>query len=502
MFLSIAKIGNLLLQLISVRLYSDWLGLDHYGLVLWVQAQSGYLAIFDIGLWIGIQRRLTHAVARKDQETADLVIKVLLIATWVAGAIAVVSFLLFGTIYRHAASGGSQPLPSLPLFAYAAVAYFGAFYYASCQFILASTERFGKIAKLNLLLSTSSAGFGLALTYYHHIPESIALGTALGCCITAVVAHRIVNPQPIAIRGRYRELMKEIVPMGLRGYPHRMAALVGRSADRIVIGGLSRAQITNYKYGCQLPEVLSDVLSPITQTTLPELTRAHREPNEFSRLIARNGLLALGVGCSFILMPSAFGHCGLHLWLNRDRDDLESVMFCMGVYRIFELFYSSLATPFYATGQVQRLIAFSSFNALVTAFGTYFSYRWGGLIGVGLMNALIGVAQFVPLLLVVRGLAGRTFPLGGFIARCLAVIILSVGVAATVHWYVDRGILYHHEFWALLFGPLLCGLWMCFLCGTRLCPTPDPVIRRLRRFGLTRPKALLLRSAGEDLPPQ
>jgi O-antigen/teichoic acid export membrane protein len=262
--------------------------------------------------------------------------------------------------------------------------------------------------------------------------------------------------------------------------------MVGRNADRTIISAISLDQLTVYTVSCRISEVMSDILTPMVSTTLPQLTRAHNEPKKFSGLIVRNGLIAVSIGCSFILIPASFGHCALTIWLDKDTlagsPNVDIVVLCMGLYRVFELLYSSLASPFYAAGQVQRLIVFSTFNAAVTAGATYFAYMKGGLVGVGLMNAAIGIAQFVPLLLVVKNLAGATFGLKAFMSRCAEIIVASVGVALLIHAGLDKALFLGHEKLAILAAPILGCTWISLLCLSGICPIPDPILRRLPRY--------------------
>jgi hypothetical protein len=289
----IAKLGSLVLQLLSVRLILGWLGPDQYGLFLVTQVWASYLVVLDLGIWIGVQKVIAEAKAAGDQEVLDFLIRLQFMTTWLIAAASLTLFVVLGVLYRLAEAHSTGLVPSMNLIVLSALAYLGGAYCNACIIVLIAQERFRGTAAMSLLQSFLSVIGAIVAAYIFKSPESVAGGMAVGLWLCAAISRQVTGRR--AIKGsRWRpETFRHVWTVARRGYPHRVASLIGKSADRAVIGLFNPAQLTVYGNACKVPEVLEDLTVLMIQTTVPQLTRVHEKPREFAELINRNGLIAI-----------------------------------------------------------------------------------------------------------------------------------------------------------------------------------------------------------------
>jgi O-antigen/teichoic acid export membrane protein len=478
------KIFAFVLQMLSIRLYLHWVGEHQYGLYLGVQAWCALLVFLDPNITIGAQKRLTEAWARKDESAISRIVNLQIFGNLIVGVVSALVLIVFGPRLAIALGARPEDLPPIRLIIFGVGVYLGTYLLAAYSAMFAATERFKFFALANSAQSLLGTFVSIGLLYVFRTVDALAAGLAIGYLVPVVIV-AIMCSRAYVKRGRThwdRDTAEDVTRLGMRSYFNRIASVLASRSDRLVFGTHASA-LTSYAVACRLPEVLCDTLSSLSVTSLPELTRAHADdPKLFSELIDRNSKLQLAIGCSFILIPTAFGHSILKLWLGNHLTDTAYVVLLIGVYRTFELLYIGYTSAFYAMGKPQKMFKFAVFNAIVTATMSYPSYRFGGLIGLGVMNASIDVIQFVPISLTLLRNAAVHIHAKQYFAHCFTILGLSAAVAIACRLLLDQKLLMGREILVVLVVPIISLAWIAFLCRSGLCPTPDPVKRLVLKF--------------------
>jgi hypothetical protein len=228
------------------------------------------------------------------------------------------------------------------------------------------------------------------------------------------------------------------------------------------------------------------VVFPLAATVYPELTRlSSTDPEGFDRAVERNTRFALALAGSLIIVPSAFSECILRFWMHdgfvNGNPGVLLVLPFMAVYRALEIVYGVLGMALFAKGVPQFGLPFAVFNALVTVFATVPMYRWQGIAGVGLMNALIDLAQIVPIIFVLKRYVAPGVRLGHVAGGFASVLALSAVFFALLRFGVDQPLAKTFPVIGFCLAPVAALLAIAIMVRLRLCEVPDGVAARLKR---------------------
>jgi peptidoglycan biosynthesis protein MviN/MurJ (putative lipid II flippase) len=274
--------------------------------------------------------------------------------------------------------------------------------------------------------------------------------------------------------------------LGFRGYVHRIGSLLANSVHLPLMAFAGSAALpTRYQLAGRIPEALQAVVSPISQTIVPQLTReAADDPKVFARSVERYSMIGLGLGISLILVPSGFGLALLQIWA-KDNPALvpasSLVLLLLGIYFTFELFFIMLTKAFYALGNPHYMAPFSIFNGVATLVLTLPMVLNFGIVGVGVQNVLIDAAQLVPMLLVVRKRAAPDLNVGGQVFAVVLAMVVGSGIAAGAYWMMRISPFVDMPWIGLALVPVFSAASFFLLVGLRLVPMPEDLRKLLRR---------------------
>lgn len=484
LMLSAAKALNIVVQLVCIRKFLGWVGDDAYSLAIFLAAVTPYALFLDLGLSVGIQRRMTQARVSDDPSDVAKVVRWVLPITV---CVVLSGLLLYGLLAILA------PLPvkglsldfRLILFFGGWTSFVGLALTSIYGAVLSAFERFGDMALATSVTNLSTGILGLIivsqLRSIQSVVWTIGLCTLAGGLFAFLLATRVAGAPSRA--PREIEVFREIRLIGLRGYVQRMSGAVAGTADRLVLGARTGnpANLTNYSLVAKVPEILGDVISTVSQTSLPELTKTFTENRpRMAALLERNVLIVAGLAVSFVLVPSSFGSPIVQIWLHKSIPHAAVVALLIGVYRVTELTLATLSMGHFATGRPHILAPFAIFNAVATVVFTLPSFYLAGLPGVAAMNAVIGILQVVPALVVLRRFASPELPIRRILMRLGALFAIG-GAASALGLTISSGRLYQGPPWiSVLPMPFLAVATFLVVTRMGLVPIPESIARRFR----------------------
>lgn len=482
-----SKLPVLAFQLVSVRYVLQWLGASEYEQYLLALLWVGYLGVLELGYHAGGQYNLTSCFQRGDHKSAAAVVTVMVLglsAPILAGFLALGGYAL-----------GWYGLPS-QLSASLLTAAILALWVQSLWGIptawLSAQNRFSQLAVSEALYVGSCVAGSLLGAYLGRNAESVAWGWLLGSLPMFFVHWVWSGAVGACVKQRNwwaKSAFVDVTNYAAKTYTHKVATLVGRTADRFLVGNVATSAnfsgaFAAYSIGGRVPEVVQGVITPINMVGLPELTRlaAEEDPKRFSARIEKNLIVAAAIGCVVILVPSSMGACLLRVWLGDFYfPGIAHVVVLIAVYRTFEFQFQAMGMAFMAKGLPQILFPFALFNALTKATLTVPAMLHGGIVAVAWVSAAIGLAQWVPLTLVLKKRVDPLLNLKRVFVRIGAIFALGFVTAGLLHLHVDTVLVQINPLLGILVALGASAAMATLLFGTKLSPMPDVVATWLER---------------------
>lgn len=484
-----SRLLGLVLNFFFIPACIRWVGNGGYDAYLFGISASAFIGLADFGLSTSTQRYMGEALARGDLVRVASLYRFARRTYLLAGGVALAAFLAFSAFI--AAPGHHRPSdPTWILLLLAGVQAVSGLMMVPATSLAYCLGRFREVAGIYALQAVLTPLVGFPVVYWFRNPESITLSLAVGTLIAAMLAYRICGadalPKP---RKLTRAEAKQVVSLGAKAYPNSITTVIGGNADRIQvkIAGIE-GSLASYGIGSRVPEQLSQILAPISSTVYPEYTRlAHTDEAAFTESVERNVRFALVLSSSIVLVPCALSECILRTWLGHDKfvslpPGIVWVTPLMALYRTLELVYGSISGAFFAKGVPQYVLPFSVFNAVVTVVATVPMYRWQGIAGVGIMNALIDIVQLAPMIILLKRFAIPRLSIREVAASFAGILGLALVIAAALHWGVDHPLALWHPVVGFVLAPI-CGLSsVVAMTRMRLCSVPERVAIRAVRF--------------------
>jgi O-antigen/teichoic acid export membrane protein len=271
---------------------------------------------------------------------------------------------------------------------------------------------------------------------------------------------------------------KNFAFFGLRQYPAMLSSILATTSDRVLLGIFGKpAKLSDYGVSNKIPETLRYLVLPITYPMLPDLTHAFQEGKAaLESRFKHDTLIALAAGCAGIMIPCAMSRPVLMLWLGRHTPtEAPLVSAFMGVYCALEIYYAALVAATYAADKPQLCIPFSTWNGLATAGFTVPAYLFFGIQGVGALNMMINLVQFVPLIWWVRRGVGLQEWMRAYMGVAIKTLLLSAVFSLTgfflAHLLSERGYIWV----GVLLIPIWCVLFTVVVLYFRLAYLPESI---------------------------
>ena len=487
-----ARLFGVVLQFFFLRACLEWLGKGYDGYLFAVSC-AAFIGFADLGILVATQRFMGEAMAMGDLVRVATLYRFASRIYPILAGIALASFIGFAFAYDALWRTKSTDPHTLLLVLCGVQA-------ATLVLINPATTiayclgRFREVAGIYAIQAALMPLIGFLVVWYYRTPESLAASTLAGACLTAFLAYRMCGAKSLPPpRKLDRQEVRNVLQMGARAYPNTITTIVGNNADRIQVerAGMSGSLVA-YSVAGRVPEQIAQLLAPIGNTVYPELTRlAPTDEVAFARAMERNVRFTLVLAACIVLVPCAFSECILRTWLGTHSYSLLPagvvlVMPLMALYRALELVYSVISAAFFAKGVPQLVLPFSIFNATVTVFATVPMYRWQGIAGVGLMNALIDVAQLVPTVLILKRFVTPQVSVREISSSFICILGLAIAITFGLHYGVDRLLSTWHPIVGFILAPA-CGLaTIVLMTRLHLCAVPERVAARATHFRLGR----------------
>jgi O-antigen/teichoic acid export membrane protein len=481
-----AKLVQLVLQVVAVRLYLKWLGQDSYGIVLLFAALAPYLLLLDIGFTVAAQRLMTQRLSEGDPEGARRVHRCLIyLNAWITLASAITFVFLF--LFLPLKAPGITMGERVWIFVAAGVQFLATWLNFTLVAALMAYERFRRLAALNAIASIVTVLLGIAAAYVWRSPQALLGANAFSAmAILAINAHAL---KPVfgyvPIWGTYDpDITKELRTVGLRSYVHRAIGGLASSTDKVLLGSvIGTRELSQYAVPTRLPETLYDTLSPVYTTTLPELTRARSAQDpKLPTILEHNSLLVLGLACGALLVPCGFGSPLLLVLFGETFPQGDVVCVLMALCKSVELFYAALAMLFYAEGRPDRLVPLTLANAAGMAVLTIPAYHWFGFGGIAALKAVITMAQFGPIMALVRRNLGAADAVRSLSLRALLILLVAICFAIGAMYLSRTAWMTNAPWLSLVLAPVAASIYVALVVGTRICPLPSGAKRRLKAW--------------------
>ncbi|MHB8637152.1 MAG: lipopolysaccharide biosynthesis protein [Fimbriimonadaceae bacterium] len=486
----IAKLTGLVIQFFFLRLCVLWLGATGYGTYVFAVSAAAFLGLVDFGMTAATQRFLGEAMAKGDLVRVASLFRFARIAQGLFAGLGLLVLVTVALVYNwDFAHRAVDPSALLLLLCGLQI---GTVLITNPALTVAyAFERFREVAAINFIQAALTPALGIAMLYYFRTPESLAASTVIGGVVSAVLAYRLCGARALPKAERLtKDDRRALFSLSARGYPISIATVVGANADKVMVQRVgSPGSLAAYYVAGRLPDTIFQVVFPLAATVYPELTRlASTDSEAFNRVVERNTRFSLALAGSLIIVPSALSECILRFWLHdafvNANPGVTLVLPLMALYKALELVYGVMAMAYFANGVPQFGLPFAAFNAAVTVLATAPMYRWQGIAGVGLMNALIDLTQAAPMVYMLKRFAApgvRGSHLAGGFAGTLG---LSAVLFFLLKFGVDRPLAHIAPAAGFFLAPVAALLAIGMMVRLQICEVPNSVAARLRRLPL------------------
>ncbi len=249
--------------------------------------------------------------------------------------------------------------------------------------------------------------FGVIIT----IPLVLILKSPTAVCIAMVIESLVSGSYKLVSLVKFHSWSvcfpafskihaKEILSLSLRSYPGNLSSRIAGSIDKVLVGVLSTEALTYYNVASRISSSIAQIFGAANGLAVPEmLNTASNDPSSFSEILKRNLRFTTWLYSFTIIIACSFGEVILGAWLHKAYAGFAWISVLMGIYWYLEMNFGLITVTFFAYKRAHLLLPFALWNALVTTFCTTLFAKSLGLLGVGLMNALIDLAQIVPICL-------------------------------------------------------------------------------------------------------
>lgn len=388
-------------QLLTIRFIYGWLGESSYSIYVLVMAFVGYATLLEPSVLYGVQKRLVERYLANDHEGAQRVQEAQATIVLVTTGFGTAALLALGLFYQIPGATVSRG-GTWALFAAGAIIFVSAQVNQLLVPILSAREMFRSLSLRQASETVASAVVGMALAYWFRSPLGVLIGTAGGSMVSVVVnicsLKRAGHPYHIVPR-RHRAELKDLLNYARLGYPHRIFGGASNSADRVLYSysGRPLEDISRYAIAYRVPESMQMIFVFAADALVPRLTRdLNDSPEAAANALDKLGRLMLATGVAFVLVPGCFGSALLRVWLGNVPRAAPEAMAFLSAYFALQMYMAAMTKIFYASGRLHRAAVFTGYNAALTLALTIPMARWGGIVGVALMNAGIALTQFIP----------------------------------------------------------------------------------------------------------
>jgi O-antigen/teichoic acid export membrane protein len=481
-----ARALNALFNLISVPIFLSVLGKEGYGAIVFALVVHGLMSLSDIGTGEVVQRQMSLAIAKNDQDEIRELNRDQLSLNLLTGALMLLVGIVLGLTLSLETEGVGR---NETFFIFAALGLQSGIYRInqSTSTLLASHQRFDSISIAFALGGLTVTGVAVAAVYATGRPWAYmaAMLVAEGAIFLVLRASARRMGHGAVPRPALRWLrLRPILQLCAADYPNRAAAYFSTWGDKLMLGAANlRVSLVDYRNAARLPDALRDMLTPLAATSLPSLSRDfQRSPGHFRANVLRSGLTVYFAATLAMVAPSGFADPFLRLWLgDMAPRDGAAVMALMSVFQSLQLYLAVMGASFFAAAKRAWFIPITVSGAAAALFLTLPFYRAYGILGVASMNAGLGILQAVGLwfLLLRLGFPGRE--IAAHAARALAVLAVCLAFVAG-GWAVSRThLLGEFPVLCLVFAPIAILGAGASVLGLRIARLPEAVAKRLGR---------------------
>ena len=483
-YMMAAKLLLIGLQFVSIPVYWKVLGVGTYGVLVFITFVKTWVGVVDLGLPTGGQQLLATLFG-KDEAAAWVAHRCNLFLSILIGLLGMAILAGFGPVLGIPKN--SPVISDIPLlYLLVGVQFLIDQYRTAISAPLYSREMFGQFAVLQSVVPAVCLVVDVAAVLIWRVPLALVCGwvfeSLLGLVLAAILVRRQDRAFPFLPRFN-RADAKAIMSIGIRVFGGSFSTKIGQTFDTLIVGKVLGADAESYyTVARRIPQVLQELLTGITLSVVPEMTRKADDAEEFALLTRSNARVILTVGASCILVVGGFGTSVLMAWFHKDVPFGGAVCFVMSGYYTLELLYGAITRAFLAKNLMHFLIPFSWWNAAVTALATGpIGSRWG-LPGVAFMNLGIDVVQFVPIILLTTKTTMPAVNPWMLMGRFLSVLSVGLAFALGGYWLTALGPLRGHAWAGVFLAALFCGLSLATLVLTRIGSIPDRVVTRLQQL--------------------
>jgi O-antigen/teichoic acid export membrane protein len=481
--LSASGLITSLVQIFVVRVYLVTLGPGQYGIYNWFAAFTTTALLITPALSIASQKRVTEAFHASDNESAKQYQRTGSFMTLLLTGLGFCIFLGAGLFYAVPNVRLSR-IDLIELFAAAFVVYAVALWNQLLVANLSANDRFQVVAATQTLDRVSGMGISVACVYAFRSPLWIIVGSGIGNTIALVCnAIYLKWQKTMAFKPSFNiEKTQDLGKLVARGYPHRVLTGLGNSWDKVLFpySGRPISELGYYAVAYGIPDIVQRVLYPVVSVLLPKMTRlttSNRE--ELGRALHRYGLFVAVLGASIIMPISFSGAPLLKIWLPKTPADAPLTMALIGIYFCAQMYVALFTQPYYASGELQYAAVFSGFNAGSTLLLTIPFARQFGIVGLGLMNAGIGMIQIFPY----PGFVSRTcklnFPVREHMLKVAAIYLIGGAISTAGYKIFQLPFFAQHHWFVLIITPLMMGSIFGVILLLRLCPLSRSLVSKV-----------------------
>jgi len=278
--------------------------------------------------------------------------------------------------------------------------------------------------------------------------------------------------------------LKPILKLCAQDYPNRASNYFASWGDKLVLGATSQLANLDYRNASRLPDALREMLFPLAGTSLPSFSRDfHHSQEKFRENVLFSGATVFFAGCLLMVVPTGFAEPLLKLWLGDFAPgEGEIVMILMGVFQAFQLYLSVMGYAFFAAAKRQLFIPQTVGKAILSLVLTLPAYRLGGISGIALMNAALGLVQVIGLWFLLRAIGFEVKATLSHATRILATLGVCLALVAGGSWISGMGLLTDFPVASLVFAPAFVLLAMCTVVQLGLARLPDRMARRIPKL--------------------
>lgn len=471
-----AKGAGLFIQLFGLYIYNNVLGRVAFGVCTTLLSLQRFATLFDGSMLESTNRQMAAAWAQDDEAQALLVWNTHKRIMLVASGFMIAFYVLLGFFFPL--KEYRVPAGESLVFLFAIAGLFVALQYCLSSYSqwFASRKQFKQVSIGYTISSFVGSTSSILLVIWLKRPHGYFYGMIIGFLAAFLFLYWKRRGQPSSrnVPKFDKAVFREAKIFGFKALSNKIAGAFGNGADKLVIQQhLGEAALGTYYNSARVPEAAYDAL-PLYTIISPELVGAKQVGEEaFTHAINDCCRVAMLIGVCAIMIPCSFGYGILPYILSKGWSPvMPFIMALIGIYRLFECFYSAIAVIIYAGGKPEKIIPYTLWNGAVTLTVSLPAVIYAGLAGIAVMNVSIMLLQFIPLTrMTLREFAPTTDrrrffgDMGG---------MFTIGLVCTaIGWLVSRQAYIAGYGWASLFlAPVLMVGALLLIVFARFSTTP------------------------------